>query len=344
LWTTHIGLIYSLCLPKDQGGLGFRLMKDINLSLIAKFGWKLLSNHDSLWVSLFKSKYIKYGNLLSCPLGSSSFIWNGIKAIVPFLVSGACYMPHLFSQLSVWTSPWIPTILNFTPEPWHPSLPDLYPLSIADLINQSISSWNLDILKFLFHPHSVAEIQKICPRATGDAILWTPSSSGEFTTKSMHHHITSLRQVQLSPLPASTWKGLWKLKIQHRLRLFLWKLIWNILPTRTRISASIPNAMIDTSCSLCSSNTDSILHLFFSCPIARVVWRNPFWPLNIRALRISAMVQWPDIILHPEKIGIPLPDIHLFQLFATVACDQIWMDRNKALHEDIVPNALVISS
>jgi len=43
----------SMCLPKDQGGLGFRLMKDVNLSMISKLGWKLLSNHNSLWVSLF---------------------------------------------------------------------------------------------------------------------------------------------------------------------------------------------------------------------------------------------------------------------------------------------------
>jgi hypothetical protein len=45
----------------------------------------------------------------------------------------------------------------------------------------------------------------------------------------------------------------------------------------------------------------------------------------------------------PEENRDPLPDIHLFQLFATIACDQIWIARNKALHEDIVPNALVIS-
>jgi len=95
----------SLCMPKDKGGLGFQLMKDINLSLITKLRWKLLSDHDSLWVSLFKTKYIKYGNLLSCPLSSGSFIWNGIKAIVPLLASGACYIPYISSQLSVWSSP-----------------------------------------------------------------------------------------------------------------------------------------------------------------------------------------------------------------------------------------------
>jgi hypothetical protein len=47
-WNLTLKSWASLCLPKDQGGLGFRLMKDVNLSLIAKLGWKLLSNRDSL--------------------------------------------------------------------------------------------------------------------------------------------------------------------------------------------------------------------------------------------------------------------------------------------------------
>jgi hypothetical protein len=64
----------SMCSPKDQGGLGFRIMKNDNLSLISKLGWKLFSNHDNLWVSLFQTKYIKYGNLLSFSLKSGSWI------------------------------------------------------------------------------------------------------------------------------------------------------------------------------------------------------------------------------------------------------------------------------
>ena len=40
----------SICLPRQAGGFGFRLMKDVNLALIAKLGWKLLMNFDSIWV------------------------------------------------------------------------------------------------------------------------------------------------------------------------------------------------------------------------------------------------------------------------------------------------------
>jgi hypothetical protein len=79
----------SLCLPTDQGGMGFHLIKDINVSLIAKLGLKILSNHDCLWVSLFQEKYVKYSSLISSPLGSGSYVWNEIKFIVPLLKSGS---------------------------------------------------------------------------------------------------------------------------------------------------------------------------------------------------------------------------------------------------------------
>jgi hypothetical protein len=61
-------------------------------------------------------------------------------------------------------------------------------------------------------------------------------------------------------------------------------------------------------------------------------------------LHINSMPYWLSIILHSETIGILLSNSHFFQIFATVTCDQIWYARNKTLHEELVPNALVISS
>jgi hypothetical protein len=56
------------------------------------------------------------------------------------------------------------------------------------------------------------------------------------------------------------------------------------------------------------------------------------------------MSDWLNIILHPEMIGFPLVDTHLFQIFAMVACGKIWFSRNKAFHEGLISNALSVSS
>jgi hypothetical protein len=55
----------SLCLPKDQGGLGFRKMKEVNLALISKLGWKLHTNFNSAWVAHLQGKYLSSGTFLS---------------------------------------------------------------------------------------------------------------------------------------------------------------------------------------------------------------------------------------------------------------------------------------
>jgi hypothetical protein len=49
----------SICLPKEERGLGFCRMHEFNLSLITNLGWKLLSNVDCLWVNQLEKKYIK---------------------------------------------------------------------------------------------------------------------------------------------------------------------------------------------------------------------------------------------------------------------------------------------
>jgi hypothetical protein len=303
----------SMCLPKDQGGLGFRLMKDVNLSLISKLGWKLLSNHSSLWVYLFQQKYVKYGNFLSSSLTTVSWIWNGIKAIISIISAGACFIPHNNSSLPIWSSPWIPTMPSFQPTPRLPSIPTNHPLSFSDLIHSPTLTWRQNVLQFLFDPTTVSEILKINIRSNSDSLLWTPSTTGVFSTKFAHHLISSFFHSTPSPLSKSCWKALWKPKLNHRLKLFLWKMVWNVIPTKFQISQSIPSSLLDTSCSLCSYPIDSLSHLFFTCPITRVVWRQSFWPLDTIALNVTNMTNWLLIILDPyRRLGVPPAETQRF--------------------------------
>lgn len=52
----------EFCKPKQHGGLGFRKFKDINLALLEKLGWKLANGEYSLWMWLFRAKYMNNGN------------------------------------------------------------------------------------------------------------------------------------------------------------------------------------------------------------------------------------------------------------------------------------------
>jgi hypothetical protein len=47
----------DVCRPKEEGGLGVRDLRLMNISLLAKWRWRLLMSHDLLWKSVLEAKY-----------------------------------------------------------------------------------------------------------------------------------------------------------------------------------------------------------------------------------------------------------------------------------------------
>ena len=69
----------SLCVPKIDGGLGFRNLHFFNTALLAKQSWRLLNNPHSLFFRVFKARYFPRTTFLEAPLGSNpSFLWRSI--------------------------------------------------------------------------------------------------------------------------------------------------------------------------------------------------------------------------------------------------------------------------
>jgi hypothetical protein len=88
-----------------------------------------------------------------------------------------------------------------------PSLLALYLLQIADLIHADTMTWKSNFLHSHFHSGTVLEIIKISLRSDKDLLLWTPSTTGVFSTKSAHHLLAS--SIPSPPLhgPKSSWKS-----------------------------------------------------------------------------------------------------------------------------------------
>ncbi|MCH96738.1 RNA-directed DNA polymerase (Reverse transcriptase), partial [Trifolium medium] len=75
-----------VCLPKRKGGLGVRDVRMINISLLAKWRWRLLNNDEAVWKEVIRSKYgdLALGKVVlgeECIPRSASLWWKDICSI-----------------------------------------------------------------------------------------------------------------------------------------------------------------------------------------------------------------------------------------------------------------------
>ena len=71
----------KLCESKAADGMGFHQVKQFNLALLAKQGWRLQTMQNSLLYRLFKMQYFPRTNFIHALIGTNpSYIWSSIMA------------------------------------------------------------------------------------------------------------------------------------------------------------------------------------------------------------------------------------------------------------------------
>lgn len=92
--------------PKKQGGLGFRDIHGFNIAMLAKQGWRLIQNPDSLCARILKAKYFRDGDLLSAkPKDGISYTWWSILRGIDLLKKGIIWRVGNGENIRVWSDP-----------------------------------------------------------------------------------------------------------------------------------------------------------------------------------------------------------------------------------------------
>ena len=80
----------KLCKPKAEGGMGFRDLKAFNLALLAKQGWRILQQLNSLVHRVYKAKYFAKESFLNAQVGRRpSYAWRSILAARDIIKKGS---------------------------------------------------------------------------------------------------------------------------------------------------------------------------------------------------------------------------------------------------------------
>ncbi|XP_074297768.1 putative mitochondrial protein AtMg00310 [Silene latifolia] len=100
-----------LSLPKREGGLGIRNIECLNQAMLAKHGWRILSDSGSYFAKVFRKKLLKEGAIMeSLALNYGNNLSWGAKSILHGLTMvrhNIGWKSGLDSSLNVWVNNWV---------------------------------------------------------------------------------------------------------------------------------------------------------------------------------------------------------------------------------------------
>ncbi|PON76413.1 hypothetical protein PanWU01x14_034670 [Parasponia andersonii] len=99
----------KICQPKLRGGLGIRRFKDINEALMAKLGWMLATDSNSLWAGTIRGKCCNRGNFWNVTIPKlTSVVAKNIWLTRELIRSRSCFLIGDGLSTNLWNSPWVP--------------------------------------------------------------------------------------------------------------------------------------------------------------------------------------------------------------------------------------------
>ena len=153
---------------------------------------------------------------------------------------------------------------GFKPKPKDDSV-SITRMMVSNLINPITHAWRCEKLFKLFAANSLGAIKKICipiiPKP--DKLIWIKDSKGQFSIRSAYKVSQKHREVVDN---AVMWQKLWKMKIHERVKMLVWRIGVNILPTKENLAQRL--GLEDQECSLCHEEIEYCTHLFFQCNVA----------------------------------------------------------------------------
>ena len=120
-------------------------------------------------------------------------------------------------------------------------------------------------------------------------------------------------------------------QLHERLKMLLWRIALNILPTRQRLQEL---RQLDAKCPLCNCEEESSIHLFKECVVVKALWFGGRWNVRIDHWPSMSIFQLVQFVVDPPLnfLSTELTEAQ-FQTMVVVIWEQIWSIRNKVIFQ-----------
>ncbi|KAA3469009.1 reverse transcriptase [Gossypium australe] len=280
---------------------------------------------NCLFACVMKAKYFPREDFMSARLGSyPSFTWRSILGARHVLAEGLGWRVGNGEEISIWNDAWLP-------EPGNGRIQcqaiDIRFSKVADLIDKEANTWKQDIISSLF-----AEEQSRCILAIPlvssrppDVLIWRGDNTGCYTVKSGYKRIitTGNPKVQNED-SANFFTKLWGLKIPSKIRIFLWKLVHNFLPTKANLN--MRHLMVSPGCPVCQGGVETVDHLFRDCSFTKQILQG----MDVADSEDNREPTWKDWLVKEFNMqNTKICEVKAIVYWA------LWYNRNKVRHEGV---------
>lgn len=277
-----IALVYwrKMCWSKLQGGMGFRNIQAFNLAMLAKQGWRILTNPDSLMARVFKAKYSPFDDVLNSKKWSNpSYAWRSIHNSLEVIRRGTRWKVGNGRRIHIWDDRWLPTPTTYkviSPQANYGDFP-----MVSSLIENDTRWWKVDAINATFLPHEVSTILKIPLNYNlpEDCLIYIGNKRGELTVKSAYHIasgiVDSIEEGESTFSSSRTllWKRIWQQKVPPKLKIFAWRIYVNGLPNIQNLNHR--GIHYSSFCPLCDKAIEITAYALLHCDHAKMTWA--FW-------------------------------------------------------------------
>ncbi|KAJ0476914.1 putative RNA-directed DNA polymerase [Helianthus annuus] len=269
--------------PVKSGGLGLQNLKDVNLALLSKWGWRYKNDLDSLWVNVINAFHVGSNDWNFLPAKKAlGGVWSSLASVVNRPICDGVLIRSMFrgeigngDAILFWLDPWLFDI------PLKEKYPALFQLEVVKICSvrdrledNGVWLWKHDPATDdeLAELHDLqAAVASVLLSEGPDRWRWRGCGSSEFSVAAVKlllasRHDFSSRYV----MDQCKW-------VPKKCNLLAWRAELNRVPTVDAL-ARRGVTVIDDMCNLCCEGLDSVTHIFTACPMALGVWEKiSFW-------------------------------------------------------------------
>ena len=156
---------------------------------------------------------------------------------------------------------------------------EIWEWRVSNLVDWQIHQWDKERIMAILHQFDADAILQVplSRRVVQDVLMWSFAKKGRYTIRSGYFVAKQLRKDGSNDressehrVARSLWSQLWKAAIPNKIKIFSWRAYLNILPTQDNL---IRRRVVECArCCFCQKETESVMHVLWSCGAAQDVW------------------------------------------------------------------------